>query len=101
MTTEAGFTPAAKGEPGTGIKAPVVESMVYAETLFEPEFATYAKVPWLVCALARLASARMPKAKLTNTDRFIVFSTHPLRCLILKNARLGCVVGFPTLESFR
>ena len=34
--TEEGFVPAAKGEPGTGLKAPVALSIVYAETLFEP-----------------------------------------------------------------
>src|SRR5260370_41208066 len=45
MATEKGRVPAAKGEPGTGLKAPVVRSMVYAETLLEPSFATQANLP--------------------------------------------------------
>src|SRR5260370_11907839 len=40
MATEKGSVPAAKGEPGTGLKEPVVRSMVYAETLPEPQVAT-------------------------------------------------------------
>jgi len=43
--TERGFVPAAKGEPATGVKAPVPALMAYAETLLEPEFATYANAP--------------------------------------------------------
>src|SRR5713226_1890339 len=37
IATERGATPAAKGEPGTGVKAPVVLLMVYAKTLPFPE----------------------------------------------------------------
>src|SRR5713226_2966309 len=33
IATDKGNDPAAKGEPGTGLRAPVVLSMVYAETL--------------------------------------------------------------------
>src|SRR5713101_3313740 len=33
IATEKGSAPAAKGEPGTGVKAPVVLSMMYAEML--------------------------------------------------------------------
>ena len=40
VVTERGADPAAKGEPGTGVRAPVVALMVYAETSFEPSFAT-------------------------------------------------------------
>ena len=40
VVTESGPDPAGKGEPKTGTSAPVVPSMVYAETLAEPSFAT-------------------------------------------------------------
>ncbi len=40
IATELGAPPAAKGEPGTGISAPVERSMAYAEIFAEPEFAT-------------------------------------------------------------
>ena len=36
-TMDDGLLPARNGEPGTGVIAPVVESMVKAETLFETE----------------------------------------------------------------
>jgi hypothetical protein len=35
VVTETGSDPAGKGGPGTGVSAPVVPSMVYAETLLE------------------------------------------------------------------
>ena len=38
--TERGAAPAAKGEPATGVKAPVPPLMVNAETLLEKKFAT-------------------------------------------------------------
>jgi hypothetical protein len=37
-----GLVPAAKGLPAMAVSAPVVRLSVYAETLFEPAFATYA-----------------------------------------------------------
>src|SRR5450759_1025302 len=53
-TTELGFVPAANGEPGTGVKAPVAPSIWYPEILPEPvpphpppcpQFATYKNCP--------------------------------------------------------
>ena len=36
VVTEKGCVPAGKGEPGTAVRAPVVASIVNAETLLEP-----------------------------------------------------------------
>jgi len=40
VVTEKGSDPAAKGEPEISASAPVAGSIVYAETLLEPPFAT-------------------------------------------------------------
>src|SRR5260370_39535725 len=40
-----GKLPAAKGEPGTELSAPVFESTRYADTLFEVGFVAYKKRP--------------------------------------------------------
>jgi hypothetical protein len=40
VVTEVGTDPAGKGEPAIGVSAPVLPSMLYAETLLENRFAT-------------------------------------------------------------
>src|SRR5579872_869395 len=45
IASDEGAIPAIKGEPGIGAKAPVEPSIVYADMLFEPMFATYANLP--------------------------------------------------------
>jgi hypothetical protein len=47
MNTEVGASPAAKGEPGTGVRAPVVALMVNADTA---PVVTYANLPFGVTA---------------------------------------------------
>ena len=44
--TDTGPFPAAKGELGTGVRAPVMASMLSTETLSEPLFATKANAPF-------------------------------------------------------
>src|SRR6266481_7606772 len=45
MARDAGFAPAAKGEPASGVSAPEETSIEYAATFPEPEFAEYRKSP--------------------------------------------------------
>lgn len=45
MAIDRGAPPAAKGDPGTALNTPVVESMAYADTSFESSFATKANAP--------------------------------------------------------
>jgi len=40
-----GPEPAANGEPGTAVSAPVVRFTEYPDTLFPESFATYRKLP--------------------------------------------------------
>ena len=45
MVIHAGKLPVPKGEPVTGVSAPLVTDTVYAEMLLAPQFTTYANWP--------------------------------------------------------
>jgi hypothetical protein len=58
--TENGRLPAAKGEPLTGVSAPVARSIAYPETVLSPKFATQAN---LLVGFTAMEVGKIPAAK--------------------------------------